>query len=100
MAVADTAPAPQEIPVVSQAEEKLRNDSGGFTASGETAGPAMVDTQTPAPQGAPAPAQPKKRPAYWDTPMGENAAKAAAPPTKYGGSPVSGYKQNLEPAGE
>jgi hypothetical protein len=42
-----------DIPVIDQREAALRTRSGGYDASGKAAGPAMVDTSTPAPPGAP-----------------------------------------------
>ena len=38
------------IPVIDQREAALRVQSGGYDAAGKPAGPAMVDTQTPAPR--------------------------------------------------
>ena len=100
MAAEDTSPAQQDIPVVDQAEGQRINDSGGNGPNGLPAGPVMVDTSTPAPKKQAAPEKaPAKRPAYWDAPMG-STDKPAAPAPKYGGSPVSGYQQNLAPPGE
>ena len=42
-----------DIPVIDQHEAALRVQSGGYDAQGNPAGPAMVDTATPAPSGAP-----------------------------------------------
>ncbi len=41
------------LEVIDQNEAKQRQDSGGFTADGHYAGPAMVDMNTPAPGGRP-----------------------------------------------
>ena len=64
MATAGSHPPAPQIPVVSQSEAKLRQDSGGYDANGRPSGDVMVDTETPAPgQGGPpgavAAAQPK-----------------------------------------
>ena len=52
-----------DIPVIDQREAQLRTTSGGFDATGKPAGPAMVDTATPAPTGRPVAAAPSEPPA-------------------------------------
>jgi hypothetical protein len=82
------------IETVSAAEAKQRQDSGGYTAEGKPSGPVMVDTKGEEPE----PPAPKKRPAYWDTPMGDTSESAAkTPPAAPSASPSASPQPQVRP---